>query len=333
MGVVMRTVVARILVSLGVVGAATLALAPPAHAAPPTRIVDQFSDVACTGVSQGVEITVRATRSDLGGTESSVQLSFPGGDTIGGGDSTSDWGDGTFRAVIPVLDLDEQPAGDVYFSGSFTPTGEPESTRDKFNVGNVHVVQERAQTLLAVSDVVLTYDDNDSSPGDVTFPFSDLTCDGFLVNASLFFTNPATVVEFTSDLFFFPDECTTSNVQEGFIIETTEGGTIDELFVDIVYADRPEANASGLVVADGGTWEGELRLQISDEPAGTVAGTATLERERPFHDTQGDTGMRTHFQVTPYHFTLVVEGPGAPAELDCTLFQVREKTHIPNPFG
>ena len=330
----MRTVVARILVGLGLVGAATLALAPPAHAAPPTRIVDQFTDVACTGVSQGVEITVRATRSDLGGTESSVQLSFPGGDTIGGGQSTSDWGDGTFRAVIPVLNLDEQPAGEVYFSGSFTPTGEPVSTRDKFNVGNVHVVQERTQTLLAVSDVTLTYDDNDISPGDVTFAFSDLTCDGFLVEASLFFTNPATVVQFQSDLFFFPDDCTTSNVQEGFTIETTEGGTTDELFVDIVYADRPEANASGLVVADGGTWEGELRLQISDEPAGTVTATATLDRGRPYHYTpEGETGMRSHFQVTPYHFTLVVEGPGAPAELDCTLFQVREKTHIPNPFG
>ena len=42
-----------------------------------------------------------------------------------------------------------------------------------------------------------------------------------------------------------------------------------------------------------------------------VSATATLEGGRPFHATEGDTGMRTHFQVTPYHFTLVIEGPGA----------------------
>ena len=60
------------------------------------------------------------------------------------------------------------------------------------------------------------------------------------------------MVEFGSDLFFFPDDCTTSNVQEGFTIEATEGGTIDELFVDIVYADRPGRTPCGLVVADGG---------------------------------------------------------------------------------
>jgi len=43
--------------------------------------------------------------------------------------------------------------------------------------------------------------------------------------------------------------------------------------------------------------------------------------------------MRNHFQVTPYHFSLVIEGPGAPAELDCTLFQVRHTLHMPNPSG
>ena len=328
----MRTVVARILVGLGLVVAATSALAPPAHAAPPTRIVDQTADVACTRVSHDVKITVGVARSDLAGTQSSVQLSFPGVATIGGGESTSDWGDGTFRAVIPVFDLDEQPAGEVYFSGSYTPIGEPEITRDRFNVGNVHVVQEHTVTLLAVSDVTLTYDDNDTTPGDVTFAFADLSCEGSLVEGSLFFTNPATVVEFGSNLFFDSDECTTSNVQEGFTIAAT-GDIINELFVDIFYADRPEANASGLIVADGGTWEGELRLQISDEPAGTVTATATLERGRPFHATEGETGMRNHIQVTPYHFTLVVEGPDAPAELDCTLFQVRQKLHTPNTSG
>jgi len=236
--------------------------------------------------------------------------------------------------VIPVWGLDDQPAGEVYFSGSYTPTGEPELTRERFNVGNVHVVEEHTETLLAVSDVTLTYDDdddddNDTTPGDVTF--ADLTCEGSQFERSLFLTDPATVVQFGSNLFFDPDECTTSNVED-FTIEATQG-TTEELFVDVVYADRPEANASGLVVADGGTWEGELRLQISDEPAGTVTATATLERGRPFHATEGETGMRNHIQVTPYHFTLVIEGPDAPAQLDCTLFQVREKLHMQNPSG
>jgi len=53
--------------------------------------------------------------------------------------------------------------------------------------------------------------------------------------------------------------------------------------------------------------------------------SATVERDGPFDATEGETGMRNHIQVTPYHFTLVIEGPGAPAELDCTLLEVRQK--------
>ncbi|HWH99566.1 MAG TPA: hypothetical protein VNT27_04490, partial [Propionibacteriaceae bacterium] len=78
---------------------------------------------------------------------------------------------------------------------------------------------------------------------------------------------------------------------------------------------------------------GEFRLQISDEPAGTVDATATLERGRPYHTTEGEPSMRNRFQVTPYQLTLVIEGPDAPAELDCTLFQVRHKLQMPNPLG
>ena len=324
----MRTVVTRILVILGLLCTGGFAFSLPAQAAPPTRIVDRTADVVCTAVSQDVEITVAVARSDLAGTDSDVQLSYAStGERIGGFENgTSEWGDGTFRAVIPVLDNQDQPAGQVIFGGSFKPTGEPQLTRDKFNVGNVHVVEEHIVTPLAVGDVTLTYDDNDTSPGDVTF--SDLTCEGSLVEGSLFFTNPATLVQIGTDLFQDPEGCTTGNVDQYFI-----EGTLGELFVDVTYADRPEANASGLVVADGGTWQGEFRLQISDEPAGTVDATATLERGQPYHAREGETGMRNHFQVTPYHFTLVIEGPGGPAELDCTLFQVRHKLHTPNPSG
>lgn len=230
--------------------------------------------MTCTGVSQDVEITVRAAPSELAGTESAVQLSYAStGESIGRFDfGTSDWGDGTFRTLIPVRDLDDKSAGEVYFSGSYTPMGEPQVTRDQFKAGNVRVVEERAVTPLAISNVTLTYEDNDTTPGDVTFG-------------------------------------------------------------DLTYADRPEANASGLVVADGGAWQGEFRLQISDEHADPVGASATLERGRPYHATEGENRTRTQFQVTPYYFTLVVEGPGAPAELECTLFQVREKKHMSNQLG
>lgn len=249
----MQTVVTRISTILGLLGMAVLILPLPAHAAPPTRIVDRTADVVCTAVGQGVEITVGASRSKLAGTDSRLQLSYASsGETIGDGRSTSDWGDGTFRAVIPVLGRGEeegQPIGEVTFSGSFTPSGDPQPTRDKFKAGNVHVVEEHLETPLAISNVTLTYDDNDAVPGDITF--SDLTCEGSLVEGSLFFTNPATLVRFQTDVVFFADDCTRSNVRE-FTIE----GTLDELFVEVTYADRPEATAGGLIVPAGGTWQG-----------------------------------------------------------------------------
>jgi hypothetical protein len=316
----MRNVLIRVPVVMGLFGVAFLAVAPGAHAAPPTRIVDRTAFVICTAVSEDVEITVQVGRSDLAGTESHVRLSYASnGEKIGGGDSTSEWGDGTFRAVIPVLDPQEQPAGEVIFGGSFKPTGEPQLTRDKFNAGNIHVVEEHSVTSLVVSDVVLTYQG---------ITFTDPTCEGSLTEGSLFFTNPATVVQFGS-YFYDNGTCTASNL-ESWSIENT----LDELFVSVTYADRPEANAFGFVVAKGGSWQGEFQLQISDEPAGTVDASATLERSgQPVHATDGETGMRNHLQVTPYHFTLTIEGPGDSASLDCTLYEVREMLHQPNPSG
>jgi hypothetical protein len=116
--------------------------------------------------------------------------------------------------------------------------------------------------------------------------------------------------------------------------EWTVAGTLDEAFVDVTNADRPEASASGVVVPNGGTWQGTFQLQISDEPAGSVDAAATLQRSgHPYHGTEGETGMRNHFQVTPYHFTLAIGGPDAPASLDCTLYDVRQKLHYSNPTG
>jgi len=64
-----------------------------------------------------------------------------------------------------------------------------------------------------------------------------------------------------------------------------------------------------------------------------VDATATFERGRPYHTTEGEPSTRNHFEVTPYHFTLVIHGPGAPPQLNCTFFQVRHKLQMPNPLG
>ena len=56
-----------------------------------------------------------------------------------------------------------------------------------------------------------------------------------------------------------------------------------------------------------------------------MTATATLERGRPFHATEGDVrNAYTLAQDVGPFFTMVIQGPIAPAELDCTLFQVRE---------
>ena len=275
-------------------------------------------EVICTAVSDDVEITVGVARSELAGTESRVQLSQAStGETIGRGGGSSEWGVGTFQAAITVFDNDGAMVGEVFFSGGYAPTGEPERTVNRFNAGNVHVVEDHTETVAEVSDVVLRF-------GDITFANPD--CVAFLTDGSLFFTNPATVVSFGTSLVH---ECTGTNL---LIEQTTIADTLDELFVDVWFADRPDANASGLVIAADGVWQGEFRLFVADEPAGTVAASATLVRSgQPFHATEGPTGMRNHFQVTPYQFTMSIDGPEAPASLDCTLFEVRQKLHFVNP--
>jgi hypothetical protein len=302
---------------LALVGVA--ALPSTAQAAPPTRIVDHTTSVFCTGVADGIEVTVRAESSELAGTESAVNLSDPTtGEFIAFGSAGSDWTAGGVRAAIPVSDRDDQPAGDVYFSASFAPSGPATTTSSKFNDGNIHVVERHTEQALAVSDVVLTY-------GRTTF--TDLRCDGAIVDGSLTFTNPAVHVAFSSGLMY---ECTAKNLQSWYI-----EGPLDELFVEFEYADTPGAEASGVIHVDpGSSWSGDFRLQISDEEAGPVAVTADLGRAgKPLHSTEGRTGMRNHARLTPYPFRMTIEGPGAPATLDCTLYDLRLTWRTPNTAG
>lgn len=300
---------------IGMALATVTATASSAHAAPPTRVVDHTMDVICTGASNGVEITVRAEQSELSGSSSFTDISTATGEFLAYGSSTSDWSSDSVRTLIPVSDIDDQPAGEVYFSASFTPAGEPETIRSRFNDGNVHVVEQHSETALQVSDVVLTY-------GDTTF--SEVRCDGAIVDGSLFFTNPDVHVSFSSGLAY---DCDATNLDSWFI-----SGPLDDLFVDVEYADVPGAQASGIVdVAEGATWSGEFPLQISDEPAGTVGVTATLGRSgQPIHVTDGKTGMRSQAQITPYPFTVTLQGPAGPATLDCTLSDIRFTWRAPN---
>ena len=233
----MRTVAIRILVILALLGTATLPSPPEAHVAPPTRIVDETADVVCTGSAKTWRS--RSVWPDQTRPARRAPCSCPTPPTVGRRSAAStlapvDWGEGTFRAAIPVGGRGEEEGelvGEVYFPGT-TPAGEPQVIRDKFNAGNVHVVEEHIVTPLAISDVTLTHADNDTTPGDVT-P-TDLTRDGSAVEGSLFFTNPATLVQIGTGLFQDPAGCTTGNAEE-YSIE----GTLDELFVDVYYADRP----------------------------------------------------------------------------------------------
>lgn len=313
----MRPVLSKTTLVVGAALSAALTLTTPASAAAPTRVVDETAQVICTGVEDDVELTVRASRSDSEGTSSALQLSYAStGERIGGGEGTSDWGDGTFRALVPATGQTEEPIGEVYFAGTYAPSGDPVRTVNRFKDANIHVVEDHTETPVALSNVVVQY-------GDLTF--DDLRCEGGLTSGSLFFTNPATRVDFGS---FLGYECTGTNVaKDSASIE----GTLDELFVNLTFADRPDASVGGLVRASGDSWQSEFNLQIADEPAGTVAATGTLVRSgNPANVTDGKKGMRSHAQVTPYRFTLTVAGPDAPASLTCTLQDVRQKLHSPN---
>lgn len=301
----------------GVALAAVCTATPAAQGAPPTRIIDHTRDVVCTGTNDGIRATVRAGLSELAGSSSFVALSdATTGDFVGYGSATSDWTDGTVRAAVPVTDRDDQPAGEVYFAAAYTPTGSPQTVSDTFNDGNIHVAEKHTTTAYAISSAILSYRGS---------TFTDLRCDGSAVDGSLIFTNPAVHVSRSTGLMY---ECTTDNLSSAYI-----QGPMDELFVDVQYADQPDGQASGIIpTGPGSDWSGEFRLQVADEPAGNVAVSAHIgPAGRPLHATDGDTGMRNHARLTPYPFSMTIEGPGAPATLTCTLYDLRLTWMSPNP--
>ncbi len=301
--------------ALVAVGAAV----PTAHAAPPTRISDHTLDIVCTGTADGIRATVRASSSELAGTSSFVALSDARtGDFVGYGSAGSDWNAGTVRAGIPVTDRDDQPAGAVYFAAAYSPAGAAQTVSDSFNDGNIHVAEQHSTTVFAITDPTLSY-------GRTTF--TDLRCDGSMVDGSLFVTNPAVHVSRSTGLMY---ECTADNLSSWYI-----EGPLDDLFVDVEYADVPQGQASGIIDSGPGSdWTGEFPLQVADEPTGSVAVTASLGRAgRPLHLTEGKTGMRNHAQLTPYPFGMTIDGPGAPATLSCTLYDLRLTWMMPNPAG
>lgn len=303
--------------------AVVVAAVAPAAAAPPTRIADTTAQVTCLASDGATEVVVGVGRSELlEETESRAEVTS--GETVLKGRATSEWTPSTFRARVPVRTEGGELAGEVYFSGTYAPSSQTTSTTERFNAGNVHVVERHTYTETALSDIVVSLDGREM---DV------VRCDGTLTDGYLFFTNPATRVE-RGSLFAYQD-CSATNLSSYGIF--TEGG-VEELVVDLAYDDLPGAQAFGVVRFDGeDTWVGELRVQVDDEEAGTVPATATRERGRPDHRTGGVDGpddsirgMRSHFHVTPYAFTLEAGGLDGPATLQCTLLDISAVLHYPN---
>lgn len=280
-----------------------------AQAAAPTRISDHTRDVVCTGTSEGIRATVRAGLSDLAGSSAVVSLSDAAtGDFVGYGSAAGDWTDDTVRAAVQLTDRDDQPVGEAYFAATYTPTGSPQTVSDTFNDGNIHVAEKHTTTAYTIGSVTFSYRG---------LTFTDLRCEGSAVDGSLMFTNPAVHVSRSSGLMY---ECNADNLSSWYI-----EGPMNELFVDVQYSDVPQAQADGLIDSGPGSdWTGEFRLQVADEPAGNVAVRAHIGRaDRPLHATEGDTGMRNHARLTPYSFSMTIDGPSTPGSLTCTLYDLR----------
>lgn len=348
----MRKITARLSLLAGLALTATSLSAVQAGAAPPTVLTNEWREVTCTAVTDGLEITVRASTSDQGGPEvtaqSSAQLSYDTGETIGGGASDSTWTDTTFSAIIPIyaqsdgdgsgghryfydtgvedVPVDEgPPIGEVSFSGSFTTGGDPMSDPVKGQDGNIHFDQNNTVTPLEVALGSLTYQPTGSGG---STEFTDVSCEGMSGSGSLTYTNPHTVVRHEDDTVA---QCQT-NADEYEVWQEEDGWYVWVGYLDILPDgdDDPENNvqlrttAAGLIdFGRDGTWEGELEV-VKDLGPGqgeewtSASATGTFEREgQPFHVTQEDRqGLRDHAQFTPHRLTLVVDladpylGPG-----------------------
>jgi hypothetical protein len=291
-------------------GAVVAGLCAPtaAQAAAPTRIKDRTIEVSCSAVGTGgEEINFYVASSDLSGTFGAVQASTADGENLGRGEGSSDWTASSFRASVPVYDLDDSEIGSAYLSGSYRVESGGERFTSKFKDGNIRVVEDHTYTPVTVRDVTLTF------PG-VTMV--DTTCDATQTNGSLFFTNPTAHVGRDGGL--VSEDCTLVNA-EAFFFE----GTIDALGVGLVYADAPDYSAfSPSMDLSGGSWTGTFNAANDDGP---IAVDAQVRMEQAGEPVKlGDSGKwgSERFVITPYELVVRVDGPGAPAEVTCSMVDV-----------
>lgn len=292
-------------------------LSSPASARPPTRVVDTTAELACEATVGNAEVIVSVSRSQLlGATMANANVSVDG-ETVGEGETTSDWTDTSFRSAIPLTTRGGDPAGEIYFAGSYRPSSQSVTNESKFKVGNVHVVERHTSRVLELSDLALVYNGQ---------ALQITRCDGSLTDGYLSYTNPNVVISRESQL---PYQCTSTR-DLGLPYVGSETGGVNELFVDVMLDDEPEIGASGIVAASRGTWTGSLGVYQDGEEPGIVGATASLVKQRL---TQSKDGEGTHFKVTPYDFTLKIAGGSrwAPATLQCTLYDIQVKHHDPNP--
>lgn len=339
----MRTITGTLSLFAGLTLTVSTLSTVQAGAAPPTVLTDEWTEVTCTAVSDGLEITVGAGRSDQGGSQlitySAAQLSdATTGETKGGGESDSWWSDTTFHASIPIYALvpgdgsgghryfsstgtddtsyqESLVMGQVVFEGSFVPSADSVTYPVKGQDGNIHFDQTNTLTPLVVEVETLTYTPTDPAE---SVTFADVTCMGEAGSGTLKYTNPHTVVRHEDDT---TAQCET-NADNYEVWREEDGWFVSVSYVDILPDDDedPENNvqlwstAAGLISFESdGTWEGELEVITNTEPGTEVRhladASATFLREgQPFHLTQEDRqGLRDHAHFTPHRLALVVD--------------------------
>jgi hypothetical protein len=310
---------ARRLLVAGALAATTAATAAPAQAAAPTKVRDHVTTVACTAVDGARTTRFLVATSDLAGSDAVAQVSEDGV-TLSQGRGTSDWTASTFRAAVLLEDASGGghlgATGDAFLSGTYAVTGRPVRELNRFKDGNIRVVEDHTTTALTVSDVVLTIDG--AAVGTVS-------CQGDVVDGSLFFTAPASYVLRGS--FLVDADCATRNMTGLDLF-----GSVDALSVSFGYADTRDSSASsGELDLTRGAFEGTFAYNDGTGPAGTVAASVSAVQDgrvvRRLVDRSSVSSER--WVLTPYRLSIAAEGrEGAQASATCQVYDVDATLHV-----
>jgi hypothetical protein len=311
---------ARAITAAALAVAGGLLAAAPADAAPPTRIRDVVTSIACKAVDGSTIVRFAVATSDLEGSEAVAQVA-DAGTVLSEGYGTSDWTASTFRAAVTLKARDGGgghlgPVGDAYLSGSYAVTGTPEREVNRFKDGNIRVTEDHTTTALTVSDVTLTIDGG---------AVGDVECAGDRITGSLFFTNPSSYV--LRGGFLVTDDCHFTNMRDFSLF-----GTADAAYASFWYDDTVDSSAATPELdLTAGPWTGELLYNDGTGPAGTVTGSVSAVRNgKPFSRVMESTEVvRERWKLTPYLFRISAEGrTGADASATCQVYDVSLTMHV-----